>query len=238
MMLKSKSFNLEKPKKGEGWAKFQEWNRRWNKILTIIFGVLSFTLLFAIVIANIWHTNFRNYDIITTTTTTTEAPPEPPTIETTTYAMRTTTDSETSTDWDSTTTEYTTEWDTSTTTEDFSTTDSTFSTDLSTNTDLSFTSTETLTTIELPIVTDTTTTDLSTSTESPTSNRKPVFGMAAQDSSGQMCQSPQCILECCSVIVASCTFICVRCNGNFSTVSQIVETLAKVRAHVVLTILN
>ncbi|GAB0094888.1 hypothetical protein DMENIID0001_102140 [Sergentomyia squamirostris] len=51
-MLKSKSFTLEKPKHSEGWIKIQEWDRRWNKILSIVFGVLSFMLLFAIVLAN------------------------------------------------------------------------------------------------------------------------------------------------------------------------------------------
>ncbi|XP_055677460.1 uncharacterized protein LOC129786445 [Lutzomyia longipalpis] len=51
-MLKSKSFTLEKPKQSEGWTKIQEWDRRWNKVLSIIFGVLSFMLLFAIVLAN------------------------------------------------------------------------------------------------------------------------------------------------------------------------------------------
>lgn len=51
-MLKSKSFTLEKPKHSEGWIKIQEWDRRWNKILSIVFGVLTFMLLFAIVLAN------------------------------------------------------------------------------------------------------------------------------------------------------------------------------------------
>lgn len=46
-------FTLDEPKRGDSWTKIKAWNRRWNKILSIFFGVLCFTLLFVIVMVNI-----------------------------------------------------------------------------------------------------------------------------------------------------------------------------------------
>lgn len=44
------------------WAKIQEWNRKWNRILATIFCILCFILLFAIVIVNIMHRDESSYD--------------------------------------------------------------------------------------------------------------------------------------------------------------------------------
>lgn len=55
-MLESKSFNLAQPKRQDGWVSFQAWTRKWNRFFATIFCVLSFMLLFAIVIVNVIET--------------------------------------------------------------------------------------------------------------------------------------------------------------------------------------
>uniref|UniRef100_A0A336KML0 CSON011750 protein n=1 Tax=Culicoides sonorensis TaxID=179676 RepID=A0A336KML0_CULSO len=55
-MLESKSFNLIQPKPKDGWAGFQAWTRKWNRVFATIFCVLSFMLLFAIVVVNVIET--------------------------------------------------------------------------------------------------------------------------------------------------------------------------------------
>ncbi|KAJ6642362.1 Leucine-rich repeat-containing protein 4C [Pseudolycoriella hygida] len=50
-MIAKNSFTLQENKVGR-WAKFHKWNRKWNKIMSIVFCVLTFALLFAIVMVN------------------------------------------------------------------------------------------------------------------------------------------------------------------------------------------
>lgn len=107
----TKSLKLDQPKKGDGWAKILEWNRRWNKILSVIFGILSFSLLFAIVLANILHSDYKNYEIVTTTTTTTTTSTTSSTTTTeepiiTSTVEMTTEQPSTTTVWEDTSTEF------------------------------------------------------------------------------------------------------------------------------------
>lgn len=52
-VFETKSFNLAEPNRKDGWMSFQAWTRKWNRFFATIFCVLSFMLLFAIVVVNV-----------------------------------------------------------------------------------------------------------------------------------------------------------------------------------------
>lgn len=213
-MLNTKTFKLEKPKKGDGWAKIVEWNRRWNKILSVIFGILSFSLLFAIVLANILHTDYKNYEIVTTTTTSTA----PSTTTTTTSTISTTTTEE---ELLTTSVDSTTEEIPSTTTETFPIVEP----ETTTITEM-FTDSTTIVFPTLPPV---------YTTSGETRITTVTFDTTEATSSGILPDSScnldefECKLGHCVINIRTCTVVCSNSSGNEKVTSYYVDLLAKLR---------
>lgn len=238
-MLKTTTMKWEKPKKGDGWGKFVEWNRRWNKILSVLFGILSFSLLFAIVLANILHTDYKNFDFVTTTTatppTTSRRPSSTPTTSTeepftTTVAMETTS---TTTDEPFFSTTEDPEFSTtteepffSTTTENPSTTATGFTTDYPTTTWAPIVEPDPTTSTTK--VTETAKTETETQ---PTPPGPPYFTTTNTRATSVLptpvCDSTSCELLNCKVVLNNCLVTCVEAEESALDTSKVIDLLVK-----------
>lgn len=233
-MLTTKSFKLDKPKKGDGWAKILEWNRRWNKILSVIFGILSFSLLFAIVLANILHADYKNYELVTTTTSSTTSAStsttdEPVTVPTTEDYISTSTSEETPS---------TTTMELATTTQIATTMQNPTTTQIATTTPMYPQADSTTVLFTTTHTTPTVTTDLYP-TGPPvvvTTRSVPLFTTTADYTPGTSsailpesnCTTTTCTVGYCVLAIYKCSLTCTNGDGSASYTSDIIDTLTKV----------